>query len=167
MLAYLSGSIEYAPDHGKGWRGELTPFLRALGHQVYDPALDHKKNLTDEEVRDFRGWKRTDLPRFQATVRKIIAWDLDWIEHKCDYVLAFWDQAAQRGGGTGAEVTLAHRRGIPVYLVLGVPVEQVSGWILGCATRVFPGFEELQEYLGVQFAENALPSCERDPIELH
>ena len=38
MLAYLSGSIEYSPDHGKAWRAVLTPFLGSLGHDVYDPA---------------------------------------------------------------------------------------------------------------------------------
>ena len=72
MRAYLSGSIEYSPDLGKGWRAQVTPFLRALGHDVYDPAADEKKNLTDEEVREFRGWKTADLVRYQATVRKII-----------------------------------------------------------------------------------------------
>ncbi len=60
--------------------------MRELGHDVYDPALDEKKNLDDHEVREFRKWKTTDLPRFQTTIRKIIAWDLDWIEQKSDYV---------------------------------------------------------------------------------
>ena len=73
MLAYLSGSIEYAPDNGKSWRAEITPFLRGLGHDVYDPAADEQKNLSDDEVRNFRSWKSRDLPRFQCTVRKIIA----------------------------------------------------------------------------------------------
>ena len=73
MLAYLSGSIEFADDGGKAWRRELTPFLRqTLGHQVYDPAEDERKNLTGEEVAYFRGWKTTDPERFRQTVRKII-----------------------------------------------------------------------------------------------
>jgi hypothetical protein len=152
MLAYLSGSIEYAADLGVSWRAELAPFLRALGHEVYDPAADVRKNLTDEEVRDFRQWKTTDLPRFQATVRKIIAWDLDWIEQRSDYVICYFDQAAQRGAGTQGELTFAHRAGIPVYLVLGMPLGQVSGWILGCATEVFENFSQLREFLAAKFA---------------
>ncbi len=147
MLIYLSGAIEYAPDKGKGWRAALTPFLRGLGHQVYDPAEDERKNLDDVEMGEFRGWKRSDPERFRATVRKIIAWDLDWIEHRADCVVAFWDEHAQRGGGSSAELTLAHRRGIPVYLVAGVPVEQVSGWILGCASHVFTDFQQLRNFL--------------------
>jgi hypothetical protein len=152
MLVYLSGSIEYAHDKGTTWRASLTPFLRSLGHEVYDPAADVKKNLSDEEVRDFRKWKATDLDRFQGTIRKIIAWDLDYVEHKCDYIVAFWDEGAQRGAGTGGELTLAHRRGIPVYMVAGVPIDQISGWILGCATEVFTNFEHLQAFLAQKYA---------------
>jgi len=155
MLAYLSGSIEYSPDYGKSWRAQLTPFLRELGHDIYDPALDEKKNLDDSEVREFRYWKVTDLPRFQRTIRKIIAWDLDWIEHKSDYIVCFWDEAAARGAGTQGELTLAHRHGIPVYLVLGMPFEKVSGWILGCATHVFNEFADLKSFLAEEYASAA------------
>jgi len=162
MLAYLSGSIEYAPDKGKTWRASLTPFLRSLGHDVYDPAMDEKKNLTDEEVRNFRKWKVADPERFRGTIRKIIDWDLDRVEQKCDYIVAFWDEYAQRGAGTGAELSLAYRRGIPVYLVAGVEVAQVSGWILGCATQVFTGFDQLKEYLATIYAavEESCACCE-------
>jgi len=152
MLFYLCGAIEYSPDHGKAWREEVTRFLHALGHQVYDPALDEKKNLTDEEVAHFRSWKATDLPRFQQTVRKIIQYDLDWVEHRCDAVIALWDEYAPRGAGTQGELTVAHRRGIPVYLVTALPTETLSGWILGCASRVFTGFEELRACLESQAA---------------
>jgi nucleoside 2-deoxyribosyltransferase len=151
MLAYLSGSIEYSPDFGKSWRMEITPFLRELGHDVYDPARDEKKNLEETEVREFRKWKTTDLPRFQQTVRKIIEWDLDWIE-KSDYLVCFWDDAAGRGAGTQGELTFAHRYGIPVYVVLGMPLAQVSGWILGCASEVFEDFEQLQLFLADKFS---------------
>lgn len=154
MLAYLSGSIEYSPDYGKSWRAELTPFLRALGHEVYDPAADEKKNLSEEEVRDFRTWKTADLLRFQRTVRKIIAWDLDWIEEKSDYVVCFWDEHAGRGAGTQGELTFAHRAGVPVYLVLGMPAERVSGWILGCASEVFGSFEELRSFLVERYGDH-------------
>lgn len=40
MMFYLAGSIEYSPDLGKGWRAEITPLLKSLGHRVYDPAED-------------------------------------------------------------------------------------------------------------------------------
>ncbi len=147
MLVYLAGAIEYAPDHGRTWRANLTPFLRELGHRVYDPALDENKNLDEDEIRDFRGWKATDLPRFQQTVRKIIAYDLDRIEQECGLIICYWDEHAGKGAGTQGELTVAHRRGIPVYLVLGTQVESVSGWLLGCAERVFLSITELKSYM--------------------
>ncbi len=155
MLVYLCGAIEYSPDHGKAWRAEITSFLRELGHDVYDPALDEKKNLSEEERRYFRQWKASDLPRFQETIRKIIAYDLDLVERKCDAIVAYWDEHAGRGAGTQGELTVAHRRGIPVYMVTAVPVEKVSGWILGCASEVFSNFEELKAHLALQQALGA------------
>jgi nucleoside 2-deoxyribosyltransferase len=155
MLVYLCGAIEYSPDHGKAWRAEITSFLRELGHTVYDPALDEKKNLTDVEIREFRQWKSSDLPRFQKTIRKIIAYDLDLVEEKCDFIVAYWDEHACRGAGTQGELTIAHRRGIPVYMVTAVPVDKISGWILGCAAEVFTSFEELKPHLALQAALGA------------
>ena len=147
MFFYLAGSIEYSPDLGKGWRARIKPVLTALGHEVYDPAEDELKNLTETEVREFRSWKATDLGRFRQTVKKIIAYDLDLIEQRCDAIVCYWDEYAGRGAGTQGELTFAHRKGIPVYLICGVPVEQISGWLLGCATEVFASFDEFQEFL--------------------
>src|ERR1022692_4105100 len=105
MLAYLCGPIEFAADGGKTWRRSLAPFLiEGLGHQVYDPAEDEKKNLTETEVTSFREWKRTDLERFRAVVRKIIQFDLDLIEGNADYLICYWDERAGQSAGTAAEL---------------------------------------------------------------
>lgn len=147
MLIYLCGAIAYSPDHGKAWRTEVTSLLHELGHDVYDPSLDENKDLTEQETREFRGWKQTDLPRFQQTIRKIIQYDLDWVEERCDALVAYWDEHTSKSAATQGELTVAYRRGVPVYLVTKLPAEQVSGWVLGCASKVFPGMEELREYL--------------------
>ena len=156
MLAYLSGSIEFADDAGKAWRHELTPFLQqVLGHRVYDPAADEKKNLTEEEVAHFRSWKTTEPERFRSTVRKIIHWDLDLIETQADYLICYWDTASARGGGTQAELTAAFRKGLPVYLVTELPPSEISGWVLGCAERIFANFDELKAFLLARYGTTA------------
>jgi nucleoside 2-deoxyribosyltransferase len=147
MLFYLAGAIEYAPDKGKAWREKLTPALRSLGCDVYDPAQDEQKNLTDDEREHFRSWKSADLPRFQRTIRKIIDWDIEWITRRADAIIVYWDEYAGRGAGTSGELTAAYRYGKPVYLVAGVPVDKISGWILGCCTQVFTSFDDLQAHL--------------------
>src|ERR1700733_7918491 len=121
MLAYLCGPIEFAEDGGKLWRHKLAPFLRdQLAHRVYDPAEDELKNLKEEEVAHTRELKMNDIDRFRRTVLKIIAFDLDLIENKADYVICFWPSANAQSGGTPAELTVAHRKGIPVYLLTPV-----------------------------------------------
>jgi len=160
MYFYLAGSIEYSPDLGKSWRAEITPALEALGHEVYNPAEDELKNLTETEVREFRSWKKNDLPRFRRTVQKIIAYDLDLIEHRCDAIICYWDEYAGRGAGTQGELTFAHRLGIPVYLICSIPVEQISGWLLGCATEVFTSVGAFHEYLSTQSADKSVAAVE-------
>lgn len=149
---YLSGAIEHASDGGTGWRRRVASFLeQELHHEVYDPAADEKKDLTEEELAYFRSWKLEDPTRFREVVRKIIAWDLNRIQEQTDYVVAFWDDSSGRGGGTAAEITLAYRLGKPVYLVLGMPLEATSGWVLGAATEVFQDFEELKSFLSGKY----------------
>ena len=152
MLAYLSGPIEFAEDNGRLWRRKLGPFLReTLGHRFYDPAEDEKKSLTPEELANFRQWKTTDLDRFRRVIRKIIAFDLDLIENQADYLICFWDARA-KSGGTSAEMTVAHRKGIPVYLVSDVPSAEISGWMLGCTDHVFANIDDLKEFLTARYS---------------
>ena len=118
MLAYLCGPIEYAEDGGRLWRRKLAPYLREqLGHRVYDPAEDERKNLTRKKSRISASGRSTDLDRFRRVVRKIIAFDLEIIENAS----RLRDLLLGRGGAqerrTSAELTVAHRKGIPVYLV--------------------------------------------------
>ncbi|HMA17784.1 MAG TPA: hypothetical protein VKS03_05025 [Thermoanaerobaculia bacterium] len=158
MRFYLSGAIEHSSDGGKGWREELARVLREELHQeVYDPAADEKKSLTDEELANFRRWKLDDPGRFRDTVRKIIAWDLDKVEREADCVIALWDRAAGQGGGTAAEITLAHRIGKPVFLLLAMPAREASGWILSAATEVFETQEALMKRLRERFAPTDSP----------
>jgi len=152
MRAYLCGAIEYSPDQGRGWRRNVAAILESVGHECYDPAEDERKNLDEEELANFRAWKLNDLPRFQKAVRKIIAWDLDQIEHQADYLICFWDEYAGKGAGSQGEITFAHRHGIPVYMVLGLPREQVSGWLLGCASEVFEDFGTFESFMRNKYA---------------
>jgi len=142
--------MEFEPDGGKLWRRKLTPFLHnELGHRVYDPAEDEKKSLTAEEAAHFREWKLTDVERYRRVIRKIIQFDLDIIENKADYVICHLagDISATISGGTSAELTFAHRQGIPVYLVTAAAAADVSGWMLACADRVFSNIDELKRFL--------------------
>jgi len=136
------------------WRQKLAPFLRErLGHRVYDPAEDEKKNLTEAEVAHFREWKTTDQERFRRVMRKIIQFDVDLIENQADYLVCFWPDSETQSGGTSAELTIAHRKGIPVYMVTPLAPAQISGWMLACADRVFASVDALKQFLAIRFGQ--------------
>jgi hypothetical protein len=155
MIAYLCGPIELAEERAKLWRQKLIPFLRdKLVHRVYDPAEDDRKNLTPEETDNFDRWKMTDMDRFRRVARRLIASNLETIERRADYVICYWDSETAQNGGMCAQLTAAHRKGIPVYVIATVPVEQISGWALGCSDQIFSSVDSLKFFLATRFSRD-------------
>jgi len=156
MLAFLCGGMEYSADGGRSWRQRLRLWLQEnLNHHVYDPVLEAERILSEEELRNLRAWKTTDLERHRRTLRVIINHDLEVIANRADYLVCYWDEAAARGGGSHAELTAAYRKGIPSYLVAEMPVEEISSWVLGCADRIFASFDELKSFLTAHYGKEA------------
>ena len=148
MKFYLAGAIEAAPDDGATWRKEITHFIDTeLGWQVFDPSQHEQDFLTQEEKDNFRQWKSTDINKFRPVIKKIIDRDLHQLLNECQGVICLWDEYVIHGGGTHGELTLALEHNMPVYLVLGMPLEKVSSWIVGCTTEVFLNFDDLKQYL--------------------
>lgn len=155
MKFYLAGAIEAAPDDGMAWRAEVTEFLDTqLGWQVFDPSQHEQDFLTSEEKANFRKWKTTDINRFRPVIKKIIDRDLEQLLEKCDGVICLWDEHVLPGGGTHGELTLAYEHNMPVYLVLGMPMEKVASWIVGCTTEIFSSFEEMKQFLSKNAIKN-------------
>ncbi len=152
MRAYLAGAIEHAPDKGKQWRTELAEFLKnEFGHDSYNPHIEEPKLLTPEERTKFRSLKTSNLPEFQRIVRKLIRNDIHSLMTEIDYVICLWDDYAEKGGGTYGELTFAFYHGIPVYMVAAKPLDEISGWILGCTTEFFQSFDTLKDFLRKKF----------------
>jgi hypothetical protein len=147
-LAYLAGAIENAPEGGKVWRREISEFLvRELNHMVFDPTREENHVLTEEEFRHFRQWKTQDLQRFKQVVHKIIQKDIGTLLEQVDYIVCYWDEHVLQGGGTHGELTMAYWHSIPVYLWIGMPLEQISSWIIGCSTQIFKDKSSLKKFL--------------------
>ena len=148
MKIYLAGAIEAAPDDGTTWRSEITQFLsERLSWDVFDPSRHEQDFLTEYEKANFRSWKTTDINKFRPVISKIIDRDLNQLLNECDAVICLWDEYVIPGGGTHGELTLAYEHKMPVYLVLGMPIQKVSSWIIGCTTEVFDSFDALKKYL--------------------
>lgn len=162
MLAFLCGAMEFAPDGGRDWRGRMRQWIEEnLNHRGYDPTEEARRILSEEELRNLRRWKTSDLERYRQVMQFIINHDLNVMANQADYVVCYWDEAAARGGGTQGELTAAHRKGIPVYLVTEMPVEEISGWVLGCVDRISPAFDELKQFLAATYGKEARPLREK------
>jgi hypothetical protein len=148
--AYLAGAMELAPDRGRAWRERLLPVLEELGHDWFNPCEEELAVSTEEERARFREWKASGHERFIPLMQRIIDYDLAALEGS-DYVVCYWDEHAQRSGGTSSEVTLARVWGKPVFLVRALARADISSWVQGCATATFATLDELCDYLRQEF----------------
>ena len=148
MIAYLSGAMENAKDEGADWRNELTIWLKEnLNHSVIDPIIETAKLVERSNSQNYRNWKTTDPKRFKDFVRQAIDNDLDSVISKSDYTICLWNNDVIPGGGTHGEVTMGYYFNKPVYLINKLEDMEISGWIMSCATEVFPDFVSMKNRL--------------------
>lgn len=147
--AYLSGGMEHANNRGLAWRDDLASWLQAtLGHSSFNPVRESERRLLRlTGRRTIYAMKRTNPEKYASIVRHLVRRDLDEIARRADYLVCYWDRAAERGAGTQGEVTLAWFLGKPVYLVTRKRLDNVPGWILASSTRTFPSFASLKRFL--------------------
>lgn len=153
MIAYLSGAMEHVADEGAEWRHEMTIWLKEkLDHQVIDPVVTSQQLVIKHQAQDYRHWKNSDPRRFISFVRKAIDLDLENVMKHADYIICLWNESVLKGGGTHGEITMAYYRGIPVYLVCEMDREELSGWIMSCAEKIFSNFSELKIFLSWKYS---------------
>ena len=152
MIAYLSGGMEHANNYGAACRKDITQWLDAsLEHSAIDPVIESKKLIAENNAKDFRNWKETDPDKFIEFIRLAIKKDLDGVVDKSDYIICLWDKSVFKGRGTHGEVTLAHYSRKPIYLVNQLPITDLSGWIMSCATEIVNYFESLKIILYIKY----------------
>lgn len=155
MIVYLSGAMEHVADEGAGWRDEMTIWLKEhLDHNVIDPVITSQQLVDEHSAEEYRQWKIEDPDRFVEFVRKAVNLDLDNVMHKSDYIICLWNEYVLKGGGTHGEVTMAYHSDVPVYLVCEMDLEDLSGWIMSCSSRVFSNMEALRTFLLETYSKN-------------
>lgn len=142
----------------------MAQFLtEELGLLAFDPCVEEQALLSDEERRDLRQWKKTDLEKFRHIIRRFVDNDVTTLTQQTRFVICLWDEYAGRGAGTAGELTLAYVRRLPVYLVATAPLDRVPAWVLACATEIFDSFEALETRLRSLYASPAVRACEVSP----
>ncbi len=148
MISYLSGAMEYAKNGGADWRKEITLWLITnLNHSVIDPVIESKKLIKNYKEEEFRSWKQTNPEKYVEIMRRAIIKDLDAVVNKADYIICLWDENVFKGAGTHSEVTFAYYNDKPIYLINKLGINDLSGWVMSCATEIVNDFDSLKVLL--------------------
>ena len=149
MRFYLSGGMEYADDEGRDWRRSVQEWLeRECGATAFNPNIESDRLFTTRHAGvDFRRLKTGDPDHYRRIAAELVDIDCGEIAERTDAVICYWDASAMRGAGTKGELTMARYFHKPVYMVTTIPFAEIPGWVLGCTTAMFRGFEELKSFL--------------------
>ena len=144
--------MENAKNSGADWRKDITHWLSDnLNHDVFDPVVESQKLVENYKDEEFRNWKQTDPKKYVEVLRIAIKKDLDAVANKADYIICLWDKNVFKGAGTHSEVTFAYYHGKPIYLVNKLSINDLSGWIMSCASEIVKDFESLKVLLNNRY----------------
>ncbi len=144
--------MENAKDGGANWRKDISLWLAEnLNHGVFDPVVESQKLMKNYDEEEFRRWKQTDPKKYVEIIRLAIKKDLDAVVNKADYIICLWDKNVFKGAGTHSEVTFAYYYDKPIYLINKLPINDLSGWIMSCATEIVNDFESLKVVLNNKY----------------
>lgn len=151
--AYLVGPMDRVPDHGVGWRRDITPFLENLGIHVLDPTnkpiLKEALPGVAKEEREKKDFYRKSqnwdgLTSFMKAIRNV---DLRMTDI-CDFLIVHLIMEAQMCG-TWEEIFNANRQKKPILCVIDGGPAAMPDWMFGVLPYkyFFGSFESMKAYL--------------------
>jgi hypothetical protein len=148
--AYLVGAMDYANDHGAGWRKELTPWLENLGVEVLNPCekpFDVGKEDYDSRIKRDIAKKNGDYETLSKVMKEIRIYDLNMVDAST-FIIFYLDYDI-RTTGSYEEIFWANRMMRPVIIVCKQGKEAISDWLFGTFKHheMFGSMEEAKEYL--------------------
>jgi len=150
---YLSGSIDFSPDKGKGWRDEITPFIEGMGVKVYDP-LNHHKNFNirediDEIKRPYMSklLKEGRYDELQKEMKELVHLDLRSIDLS-SFIICNYDTSIHMCG-TIEEICIASKQVKPILLMCKNGKNKLPSWLYGRLNHeyFFESWDSLKHYL--------------------
>jgi len=147
---YLAGPIDYADDHGIGWRKSITEQLVQMGILVLDPT-NKPGNLVSETQKEqdlIRKYKKekdwTSLCKFMKSIRRT---DLRLVDMS-DFIIALIDTNIHMCG-TYDEIFTAEDQQKPVLFIVPNGIESLSSWMYSVINpaEVFDDVESCVNYI--------------------
>lgn len=146
---YLIGFMEYGD--GRGWREEMTPFLRAMGVTVFDP---YKKPFTNAPEEDEHTHKRMEALMEQgeydevaAHFKQVRAFDLSMVD-RSDFIVCYLNPDVPTYG-TVEELVTAVRMRRPVFVSVEGGKKKTPKWLLGMMPHkyIYDSLDEIKDVL--------------------
>jgi len=172
LAIYLCAGMEAEEKLGAGWRSNITPFLKDLNFEVWNPCEfepEQLKGLKPNRLPDFYTDRKTGkkvvpthwhelkmakepqfFKRFATYMNRIRSYDINLINRDMDILLVYWNERTGRGAGSHAEIEAAYKKGIPIYIV---EESTMPAWLVVCATELFDDFDEMKGFLIEEYGE--------------
>lgn len=148
---YLSGGMQYKKNLGAGWRRNSSTKLLEMSYfpiDICELDRDYAKHHGELFYSYDENFSHKEMIQFKSNIRKhFIYTDLELVKKDSDAILVLWDESAQRGGGTHAEVTCAYENDIPIFIMTTIPIREIPGWVQAESTKIFTKWETLYTYL--------------------
>jgi nucleoside 2-deoxyribosyltransferase len=149
LSVYLVGPIDRCPNLGKGWRDDLTPFLREKGVAVLDPLDKPVEEGNEIDQREYRHTlkKSGEYEKFRQIMKEVRAVDLRFVD-KADFFIVNYDTSIPMCG-TFEEIFLANRARKPIIIMCPQGKEAIHDWLYGTLPYelFFENWDEVKAYL--------------------
>jgi nucleoside 2-deoxyribosyltransferase len=155
---YLAGAIDRVPDRGKGWREEITPFLKSLGAMVFNPITKPTEiGLEDDDSHNLKTKLKQqnrydELSSFMKVIRSV---DLRLVDIS-DFMIVNLDLNIHPCG-TLEEIFWANRQKKPIIIHMVQGKQNTPDWLFGTIPHqmIFSDWNDIYSYLeSVNSAEN-------------
>ena len=145
---YLIGFMEYGD--GRGWREDMTPFLRAMGVTVFDPYKKPFINAPEEDATTHAKMEELmeagEYDEVAAHFKQVRAFDLSMVD-RSDFIICYLNPSVPTYG-TVEELVTAVRMRRPVFVAVEGGKKKVPKWLLGMMPHKYI-YDSLEDIKGV------------------
>jgi hypothetical protein len=147
---YLAGPIDRAEDHGVGWREDISPFLRSIGVQIFNPCNKPINiGLENIEKREYRQKLKQEqkYDELSKEIKLLRIIDLAMVD-KSDFIIAYIDTDIHLTG-TYEEIFWANRLKRPILICCKRGKVDIPDWLFGVLPHqfFFDTWTDLKQYL--------------------
>jgi hypothetical protein len=150
-VIYLSGSIEFAADHGIGWRRQFIELTKKCGLQVdcIDPTNkpgDEQIHIGENQEHQIKLQKNGQYQELKDYVHQFRHFDLRFTDYS-DCLVVVVDSVPQ--WGTANEIYVAEAAHKPIFLICEGGLARLPRWLFDVTDldKVFESIEDVVNYL--------------------